>query len=233
MATGTRALAPPRAAAIAGILFAVLMSCSLVIARLSLPHTRAEVQDWINDPSRRNAAKLAVNLAPFAGIAFLWFIGVVRNRVGELEDRFFATVFFGSGLLFVASLFASAAFSGALIESVDDALGSINPDGYYLARRLGAAFLNVFAVKMASVFMMSASMIMLRTGIVARWVPYSGFASAAFLIVIVTNWPWIALLFPLWILVVSAYILVENLRTRTVPEIPHLGETELTGGSRL
>ena len=48
-------------------------------------------------------------MAPFAGIAFLWFIGVLRNRVGALEDQFFSTVFLGSGLLFVASLFASAA----------------------------------------------------------------------------------------------------------------------------
>jgi len=44
---------------------------------------------------------------PFAGIAFLWFIGVLRDRLGELEDRFFATVFLGSGLLFLAMLFAS------------------------------------------------------------------------------------------------------------------------------
>ena len=44
-----------------------------------------------------------MNLIPFAGIAFLWFIGVLRDRLGEQEDRFFATVFFGSGLLFLGS----------------------------------------------------------------------------------------------------------------------------------
>jgi hypothetical protein len=55
---------------------------------------------------------LALYLVPFAGIAFLWFIGVLRDRLGELEDRFFATVFFGSGLLFLAMLFASAAVAG-------------------------------------------------------------------------------------------------------------------------
>ena len=49
---------------------------------------------------------MGLYLVPFAGIAFLWFIGVVRDRIGEREDKFFATVFFGSGLLFVAMLFA-------------------------------------------------------------------------------------------------------------------------------
>ena len=48
-------------------------------------------------------------LAPFAGIMFLWFIAVIRDQIGEREDRFFATVFFGSGLLFVAILFAAMA----------------------------------------------------------------------------------------------------------------------------
>ena len=54
-------------------------------------------------------------MVPFAGIAFLWFIGVVRDRIGEREDKFFATVFLGSGLLFVAMLFAAAAVLGGLI----------------------------------------------------------------------------------------------------------------------
>jgi len=51
-----------------------------------------------------NAGRIAlvgVDLAPFAGIAFLWFIAVVRNLIGDREDRFFATVFLDSGLLFV------------------------------------------------------------------------------------------------------------------------------------
>jgi hypothetical protein len=45
----------------------------------------------------------------------LWFIGVLRDRLGELEDRFFATVFLGSGLLFLAMLFTSAAVAGGII----------------------------------------------------------------------------------------------------------------------
>ncbi len=56
---------------------------------------------------------MALNLVPFAGVAFLWFIGVLRDRLGQQEDRFFATVFFGSGLLFLAMLFAAAAVIGA------------------------------------------------------------------------------------------------------------------------
>ena len=64
-------------------------------------------------------------LAPFAGIMFLWFVAVVRDQIGEREDRFFATVFFGSGLLFVALLFAAAAVATrpptAMVDFLDQA----------------------------------------------------------------------------------------------------------------
>src|SRR5207248_4556212 len=142
----TRPPAPPRAAAVAGVIFSVLMSVSLILVRLAVPAPHADAGVWLTDPSRRNALRLAVHLAPFAGIAFLWFIGVLRNRLGTLEDQFFATVFLGSGLLFVASLFAAAAMTAALIESV--VFGSIHSETYYFGRCVSDALLNLFAMKM-------------------------------------------------------------------------------------
>ncbi len=61
---------------------------------------------------------VSLNLVPFAGIAFLWFIGVLRDRIGEREDRFFATVFLGSGLLFVAMMFVAVAVAGAACDRI-------------------------------------------------------------------------------------------------------------------
>jgi hypothetical protein len=98
-----------RAAAIAGIRFSVLLIAGLLLFRLSVRADPLEAGAWLKTSSRTIA--LGLNLVPFAGIAFLWFIGVLRDRLGELEDRFFATVFLGSGLLFLAMLFASAALA--------------------------------------------------------------------------------------------------------------------------
>jgi hypothetical protein len=215
------ALAPPRAAAVAGVLFSLLMSVSLIIVRLAIPTSQADPGAWLSDPSRRTAVRFAVQLAPFAGIAFLWFIGVLRNRIGTLEDQFFATVFLGSGLLFVASLFASAAFSGALVEAVASGrIQMISGDSYYFVRLLGSAFLNVFAIKMAGVFIISTSTIILRTAILPRWISLAGYACAIVLLLVITNWPWIALLFPAWMLILSGYILLAEFRPRhhSVPD---------------
>jgi len=184
---------------------------SLGIVRVAVPDDPTKLGVWLSDSSFRNAVRLALNLVPFAGIAFLWFIGVLRNRLGKLEDQFFATVLLGSGLLFVGSLFASSAVAGAFVET--GPAGNIqqaNSEVYYFARRASYTFLNVFAIKMAGVFMFSTCTIALRTAIFPRWVAFSGFACGAVLLVVISNWLWIALLFPLWILLVSTQILVAD-----------------------
>src|SRR6516165_2825134 len=103
----------PQAAAIAGMMFSVLLLGALLLLRNSVPNDPREPGAWLNSES--NTVALAINLVPFAGIAFLWFIGVLRDRLSASEDKFFATVFFGSGLLFLGMLFAAAAVAGALI----------------------------------------------------------------------------------------------------------------------
>ena len=137
-----RRLKSPRAAAIAGILFAVLYGTGLVLIRISVPVDPMAESAWLQTSSMK--VSLALNLMPYAGIAFLWFIGVIRDRLSDLEDRLFATVFLGSGLLFLALTFTGAALAGGLLSI-----------GYSL---------------------------------------------------------WVTLIFPIWVLVVSVYFLIQNLR---------------------
>jgi len=87
----------PRAAAVAGIVFALLLLTSELLVWRYVPSVSNVSPSEVSRHAR--ALTLAMNLRPFSGIAFLWFMGVVRNRLGNLEDRFFATVFLGSGLL--------------------------------------------------------------------------------------------------------------------------------------
>ncbi len=212
-------LAPPRGAAIAGVIFSVLMIVGMGIARTAVPADLTQPDVWLTDPDRRAAVRLALALVPFAGIAFLWFMGVLRNRLGELEDKFFATVFLGSGLLFVASLFAAAALMGALIGAV--AAGNLrSPDSatLYLGRRAIDALVNLFAMKMAGVFMISTCTIGLRSAIFPRWIAFAGYACALVLLLVIANWKWIALVFPLWMLLVSMQILLAEFRSRFAGE---------------
>ena len=209
---GHRALAPPQGAAIAGVIFSVPMTVSLGFVRYAVPANLSVPSAWLTEPDRRRVMRFALDLVPFAGIAFLWFIGVLRNRLGELEDQFFATVFLGSGLLFVASLFGTAAITGALIQSVD--AGKIGSDTYQFGHRVSDALFNLFAMKMAGVFIFSTCTIGLRTGIIPRWVAFTGCGCGLVLLLVIANWRWITLVFPVWMLMMSIQVLLSELRSR-------------------
>jgi hypothetical protein len=204
-------LKAPRAAAIAGILFSILLITSFVILRHSVPADPLEAGAWLR--TRANTVALALNLVPFAGIAFLWFMGVLRDRLGAREDRFFATVFLGSGLLFLAMLFFSAAVAGGIIiayvAAPDSLLGSAT---FTFARAITYEIMNVYAIKMAGVFMIATSTLALRTGFIARWIAFLGYAVAVLLLLSSRYIEGILLVFPLWVLLVSLHILVGDLR---------------------
>src|SRR3954452_23673483 len=98
---GRRPMSSPRAAALAGVLFALLFTAALVLLRTSLPDQPTIPEDWPDDAAATRL-KIALTVLPFSGIAFLWFMGVVRDRFKETEDQLFSSVFIGSGLLFLA-----------------------------------------------------------------------------------------------------------------------------------
>ncbi len=202
-------LRTPRAAAVAGIIFSVLLITALTLLRISIPARPAVPGMWLTDSGRRAAVAIALNLVPFAGIAFLWFIGVLRDRIGEREDRFFATVFLGSGLLFVAMLFVGAAVAGAVIAGVvPPALPS--RETLTLGRNVTAALLNVYSMRMAAVFTFTTVNIARRTQFVSRWLTLTGLVCALVLMVGIGINPWVELLFPAWILALSLEILMAG-----------------------
>jgi len=205
-------LKTPRAAAVAGIIFSVLLISALVLLRVSVPAHPAVPGAWLTDSRRRTAVALALNLIPFAGIAFLWFVGVVRDRVGEREDRFFATVFLGSGLLFVAMLFVGAAVAGGLIAGQ---MQPGSPTGPTLAygRHVTTLLLNVYAMRMAAVFTLTTVTIARHTRIVAPWLTIAGLVSALILMFGSGLVAWAELLFPVWILALSIDILIGRSRS--------------------
>ena len=204
-------LTSPRAAAVAGILFSVLLIASLVIIRLSIPADPRDAGQWLAGDVR--PIDLALTLLPFAGIAFLWFIGVVRDRLGEHEDRLFATVFLGSGLLFLAMLFASAALAGSIVIAYGASpTALIDSETYAFARAATYVVLNTYAIKMAGVFMISTGTLFLRTKVTPRWMALLGYALALLLLLTISRLSGIIVVFPLWILLISIYILIENYR---------------------
>jgi hypothetical protein len=204
-------LKTPGAAAIAGLLFSFLLIAAFWLLRISVPADPQEPGSWLHAHSRTVA--LAMNLVPFAGIAFLWFIGVLRDRLGQLEDRFFATVFFGSGLLFLTMLFIACAMVGGILIAFATRPGElIDSATFHFARAAVYAIANIYMVKMASVFMITTSTIALFTGITPRWLAIFGYVLSLLLLFGSDYISWGFVIFPVWVLLISICILVDNYR---------------------
>lgn len=202
------ALKTPRSAAVAGIIFAVLYGSSLTLLSLFvLPYSAGTA--WLET----NAApvSLALNLIPFAGIAFLWFIGVLRDLLADHEDRLFSTVFLGSGLLFLAMTFIGAALVAGLLNAQTIGSGILSDSVYTYSRSVIYQVINIYAIRMAGVFMISLATIWIRTGVMHRIWAILTYLLALVLLLSISYSLWVTLIFPGWVMVVSVYILIRNL----------------------
>ena len=211
MSTGAPVLTPRlwrsrRAAAVAGILFGVLLIAALVMSRIALDE--GSFESLRSDAQRRAMIRISLNLVPFAGIAFLWFIGVLRDQLGAVEDRLFSSVFLGSGVLFLAMLFLGAVNATSLLGLLVGA----NPDLALFAfgRSTTQVLISVYAMRMAAVFTLSVSTVGLRTAAVPRWVCYLGYLVGLTLMVAAARFQWSQLVFPAWVLLVSLVLLMSR-----------------------
>ncbi|MFD8542934.1 hypothetical protein [Streptomyces sp. NPDC059649] len=226
------ALRTPRAAGAAGVLAALLLAAVLIIVRVSLPSAvPTHAREWPAHSSHRQVLETALGLLPFSGIFFLWFMGAVRDYVGRTErglgpaanavsgseveraeNRFFATLFLCSGLMFTALVLAAGAAAGGLLAITGDV-----PAGAQELWTYGRTTLNLlasYAMRMAAVFTLSTTTIGLGLRVFPHWLAVLGYAAALVLLFVVGAVPWTELAFPGWMLATSTYILVVSSRAR-------------------
>lgn len=196
-------LSTPRAAAFAGVLFALLFGAALFLIHAALPEGAEPGSQWLSAGSAK--LKVAAILMPFAGICFLWFMGVVRDGLGRYEDKFFSTVFIGSGLLFLAMMFVASGVGAGLERS-----GALmHSDVATFGQMLLLTISKTYALRMAAVFMISLATIWLKTGLMPRWLVGVTYLVAVLLLLGSDVTMWLTLVFPCWVLVVSLLLLAR------------------------
>ena len=203
-----RQLKTPRAAALAGVLFALLFGAVIILIRVRMPEGMKDSAAWL--ANNQSGITTAAVLMPFAGISFLWFIGVVRDGFGRYEDRFFASVFLGSGLLFLAMMFVSTAVAAGLVATNT---GVLDPPAHAEVVDFGKMVVlstsKTYAIRMAAVFMISAATIWLRTGLMPKWLALVSYLVALAILVASDLTMWVTMAFPVWVLVVSGLFLTR------------------------
>jgi hypothetical protein len=181
----------------------------LILIRIKMPEGLGDSTRWLD--SERGAILTAAMLMPFAGISFLWFVAVVRDGFGRYEDRFFATVFLGSGLLFLAIMFVATAVAAGLVASN---MGVADPGAHAEMMAVGKTIVlsasKTYAIRMAAVFMILLATIWLKTGLMPRWLVVVSYLVAGALLIASDVSMWLTMAFPTWVLVVSVLILLRS-----------------------
>lgn len=207
-----RQVRSPRSAAFAGIGYSILMVTGMIlttsIASVRLEDITPEIlESWTRK------ASLVILLVPFAGIMFLWFTGVIRERLGELEDRFFATLFYGSGIIQVVLLFIWGAIFGAvMVARTMTAIGMMDSGIYIFGFALMNEIIGNYALRMAGVYMTAINSLWSKTGLMPRWMTIITYLLAMGFLLAAERFREARFIFPAWVFVVSIYILILNFR---------------------
>ncbi len=200
------------AAAVAGIICAIGWSLSLrgLLAAPGIGAADDEIASFYADPANGTAALVWLQVLVFSTIAFLWFVGVVRGRIGDREPKLFGTVFLGASILLAALLFLGATLLAApavLVALTDKAP---DPGSTSLLRAAAAAVLSVFLPRVATLVMFSTASLGRATGGLPRWLVLVTFGIGLYELVNVTVDTPTVFLVPAWIALVSVVLLVRH-----------------------
>jgi hypothetical protein len=222
----SKQLRSPRSAAFAGILFSLLTFTSIVLmANVTASIPEDINRQWLETWS--DTASVIVTMVPFAGIAFLWFTGVIRDWLGDREDRFFATIYFGSSIILVSMMFIWAAIIGAIFGTFVAATYMLIDDDFIV---FGFKFMNEiisnYLVRMAGVYMLSIGSLWTRTDVAPRWLTIITSVVALGFLLFAGTVSEAQYIFPGWILVVSVYILILNYRMDMEGRVRRQGPAE-------
>ena len=202
-----------RVAGIAGLAFVVLFAAGFVILQTSPAPSGSdqEITSYYQSDGDRLLTVFGAYIVPFAGIAFLWFMSAVRivfiTEPGK-RTHILAPMQFATGILFVAAMFIAAgsmATSAAAVEFLDSP-EDLDPNLLRAFPQLAFSIMFIFGTRMAGVFIATTSG--LGRGLLPDWLRIGGFLLAAALLVSVSFIELLILLIPVWVAVISVWLLL-------------------------
>jgi MFS family permease len=210
-----------------GIVYSVLFLLAFWLAS-DVPGPKAsdeEITNFYTSDGKRRIILIGLYIMPFAGIAFLWFIVALRMWISHSvrrENALLSNIQLASGLIFVALFFAGAAASSVLAAAVEFTDAPVDPVVAREFPQYGSTLLFVFGMRMAAMFVFTTTNIGRAAGILPRWFIYLGFAVGLFLLLSASFQSWFVLVFPVWVLVLSALLFQRARRIPAGITLPHL-----------
>ncbi len=207
-----RRLGSIHAAAIAGIVCATGWSVSMagLLKTPGIGASDADIARYYADPGSGTSTLISLQVLVIGTIAFLWFVGVVRSRLGDREPKLFGTVFFGASILLAGLLFVGATFLAAPAALVAIGGRTPAPDSVALSRAAAAVVLSVFAPRVATLVMFATASLGRATGALPRWLVWLTYIVGVGEFVNVTIAAPAIYVVPAWVALVSIVLLLRR-----------------------
>jgi hypothetical protein len=205
--------------ALVGMAHAILFLLSFVLLddAPGADASTAEILAFYQDDSRRRVLLVGLYVMPFAGIAFMWFSVALRMWIEASIRRtnyLLSNIQLASSIIYVALFFCAAGSLSVVAASVEFTDGQVEAGVARGFPDLGRTLLFVFAFRMASMFVLTTSTIGRTTKILPRWFCFAGYVVGLFLLLSASFTAWFAIVFPVWLLALSAILLA---RARQIP----------------
>ncbi len=201
-----------------GLAHAILVLVSaLLMATVPDLRDAAATEMFYSDTDRRRLALVGLYLLPFAVITFIWFEVALRMWISGTHRRanvLLSNVQLVSGIVFVCLFAASTATTGVTAAAAEFAGAPIDPEVAGLLPTYGDTLMFVFAIRMAAMFMFTTTSIARSANVLPRWFVILGYVLGVILLLSATFSTWLSLVFPLWLMVLSALLFR---RARAIP----------------
>jgi hypothetical protein len=208
-----------------GLVHAVLILVSwALLSTVPRPTDIMTASAFYDDVDRRRIALVGLYLMPFAVIAFIWFEVALRMWISGTHRRanvLLSNVQLVSGIVFVTLFAASSATTGVTAAATEWAGAKIDPATAAILPAYGDTLLFVFAIRMAAMFMFTTTSIARSAKVLPRWFVILGYVLGTLLLLSATFTFWLYLVFPIWLMVLSALLFR---RARAIPPdlvMPH------------
>lgn len=203
---------PALVAAIAGIVFVVLYTVSYyLLTRTPLGSAPdAEIIEYYAESQNRTIILAGMITVPFAGIGFLYFMEALRATArasGLRFSRVLASANLATGIIFVALLFVASAGLVAMPAAIRFAGMETDPVIARMLPLFSTTVLLMFAMRMAAMFVFTASSIGRATGLLPSWFAWLGYVVGVLLLLTASFADWFALVFPAWVLALCVMLL--------------------------
>lgn len=200
------------AAAIAGLLHSALslVATALLLRSPDPSDGDAAMAEWYSDKANQLSLITAVNLLVGSAIAFLWFVAVIRRRVGDRENMFFGTVFLGSALLLsgawlVAGVLIATPALAARSFDIPATAGDVAS-----MQAAGITMAAVVATRLEAVFIISTTTVGRLSDVFPRWLLIGGYTIGGILLVVPVPTNILTWVFPVWVAIVSLVLLARR-----------------------